>query len=354
MPNRITIPRWFDRHLHIRDGIGKFDMMYAVLPCTLAQRPTGAVIMGNLAAPDHTYSIDNALAYILRIKKLLIPKDDFKIVMTCYLTDDVTPYEVVRGYELGVWRAVKLYMAKQDGSGGTTNSGHGVKNLIGRYPIFEAMEKHGIPLLGHFEAVEDDVDEFDREVVSLERDLSPIREEFPQLQIVVEHVTDGRMADYVAETSNTYATVTAHHLIENRNALFRGGLNPLHYCKPVLKEEAHRLKVRDYVTFGNSKFGAGTDSAPHPHDKKARVLGCNAGVFTAPCAVELYTMVFAQDGMLDNLGDFMSRNFIDLYGMQVSSETMTIEEVSCEVPRMVGDIHVYMGGSTLPWRLVAK
>jgi dihydroorotase len=277
--DRIVIPRWFDRHLHIRDR----EMLETVLPCTLNQQATGAVIMGNLKEPTST--IEKVRAYQERITSLIPKESDFKPRMTLYLTDDINPEEVVRGFEEGVWCAVKLYMANQKGQGGTTGSRHGVRNLLGRYPVFEVMESKGIPLLGHFEAVEKDVDEFDREFVSLESHLIPLLMKYPILPVVVEHVTDGRMAEFVSDagtngSANIWATVTAHHLMINRNAMFKGGMNPGHYCKPVPKREEHRRRVREYVTSGNHRFGAGTDSAPHDEEAKSHCYGCAAGILS--------------------------------------------------------------------------
>lgn len=346
--NSVTIPRWFDRHLHIRDG----KMMETVLPSTLRQRATGAIIMPNLADPIST--IEKARAYHDRIMALL-GDSDFVPCMTLYLTDDIRPEEVVRGFREGVWRAVKLYMANQKGQGGTTGSAHGVKNLLGRYPVFEAMEEHKIPLLGHFEAVEEDVDEFDREIVSVDRDLKPILRSFPGLPVVFEHITDGCAAEFVAEHDHPgglFATVTPHHLMINRNAMFWGGMSPGHYCKPVPKREMHRQKVRQYVTSGNRRFGAGTDSAPHDESAKSRCYGCSAGIFTET-PVELYTTVFDEDNALRHLGPFLSEDFLHIYGMEVSSETMTIERGTLVVPQKVGNVQVFRGGETLSWKLIA-
>jgi dihydroorotase len=358
----ITIPRWFDRHLHIRDG----EMMKTVLPCTLGQGATGAVIMGNLKHPDETSTVEKAKSYYERIKDAQKWYSDRHLVsewplvghsfeprMTCYLTDDTTPEEVVRGFHEDIWCAVKLYMANQKGQGGTTGSQHGVKNLLGRYHVFEAMEKNNIPLLGHFEAVEEDVDEFDREIVSVERDLKPLLKSFPRLNIVFEHITDGRVADFVANANcNIWATVTAHHLLINRNAMFWSGMNSGYYCKPVPKREEHRLRIRKYVTSGNPRFGAGTDSAPHDEEAKSRCYGCAAGIFTAPCAVELYTEVFDEDDAMENLGPFLSKNFLYLYGVEISSEKMTIRRVPFTVPRKIGNVQVFKGGMELQWKLI--
>ncbi len=347
--DRITVRRWLERHLHIRDG----EMMQLVLPCTLNQRPTGAVIMGNLTHPDETSSILKTRAYRSRIQACLPEGSDFKSLMTCYLTDEISPDEVVRGFQEGVWVAVKQYLAGQYGVGGTTNSGHGVKNMLGRYPVFESMQRHRIPLLFHLEVVEEDVDEFDREIVALERHLVPLLKAMPELPVVVEHITDGRVAEFVAETScNVYATVTIQGLVLNRNAMFWGGMNPVHYCKPVPKREEHRRKVRGYVTSGHKRFGAGTDSAPHDGAAKARPCGCAAGIFTANNAVEHYTTVFDEDAALEHLGGFLSENFVGVYGMEPSSETMTLERAPTKVPEMVGPVHVFRGGQTLNWRIV--
>jgi dihydroorotase len=348
--NFIAIPRWFDRHLHVRDG----EMLKTVLPCTISQRATGAIIMPNLLDPIST--IEKARSYRDRIITLLPKDSDFVPCMTLYLTDHVSPDEVVCGFKEGVWRAVKLYMANQKGQGGTTGSYHGVRDLIGRYPVFKAMEKHQIPLLGHFEAVEEDVDEFDREIVSIERDLKPILKECPELPIVFEHITDGRAADFVAETDyNIRATVTAHHLMINRNAMFmkdgKSGMNPGHYCKPVPKREEHRIRVRKYVTSGNPRFGAGTDSAPHDESAKSHCYGCAAGIFTARSAVEMYTTVFDEDNALDHLGAFLSENFLSIYGMKVSSEMMLIYRIPFKVPEKVGPVQVFKGGTYLEWSI---
>jgi dihydroorotase len=344
----VFVRRWFDRHLHIRDG----RMMRSVLPSTLDQLATGAIIMPKLTDPITT--IEKAKAYRDRITTFLNGYN-FVPCMTLYLTDQTDPAEVVRGFEEGVWRAVKLYIADQEGKGGTTGSAHGVRDLLGRYRVFEAMEKHQIPLLGHFEVAEKVVDEFYREIASVDRDLKPILKSFPGLPVVFEHLTDKRSADFIAECDHPgglYATVTPHHLILNRNDLFEGGMNPGHWCKPVAKREEHRLAVRKYVTSGNRRFGAGTDSAPHEEGAKSRCYGCAAGIFTAPVAVELYTMVFDEDGALEHLEPFLSENFLHLYGMPVSQEMMKIEREAMKIPRNIKGVPVFKGGTKLPWKLI--
>lgn len=345
--NEIVIPKWLDRHLHVRDG----DMMKIVLPCTLNQSATGAVIMGNLPEPIST--IERAVAYRERIMSCLPDGSDFNPRMTLYLTDEISPYEVLKGFKEGAWSAVKLYMANQQGKGGTTGSAHGVKNLLGRYSVFEVMAKYKIPLLGHFEAVESDVDEFDREIVSFERDAMPLLRNFHDMPIVFEHITDGRVAEAIDDGFyNFYATVTPHHLMLNRNALFEGGMNPGAWCKPVLKREEHRKKICEIVTSGNSHFGAGTDSAPHDESKKSQCYGCAAGIFSAPSAVEMYADIFDQHNALQHLGPFLSENFLHLYGMEVSKEMMTIRRTPQTLSQKVGPVQVFMGGKEIPWTLV--
>lgn len=346
----LQIRRWFDRHLHLRDG----DMMADVLPCTLSQRATGALVMPNLI-PDPVITVDRAFAYRQRIRSLLPPGSDFEPVMTCYLTDHTTPQMVEDGFRQGVWRAAKLYMADKNGQGGTTGSAHGVRDLIGLYPVFRKMQEIGMPLLGHFEAVEPDVDEFDREKDSLERDLKPLRREFPELIIVAEHVTTAELADFVdAAPGPTFATLTPQHIRHNRNKLFAGGMNPIAWCKPVLKRSRHMERVRGYATQGHQRFGAGTDSAPHVEAKKAVCCGCAAGVFSAPLAAELYLMTFLEDGRAENLERFMSENLLrEVYGVEPSEERMTFVRRERVVPERVGSVRVFAGGETLPWTLLA-
>ncbi len=346
----ITIRRWFDRHLHPRMG----QTAQVVFPCAVKQRATGAVIMGNLPHPYQTSTLEMTNRYRKELISLLPPDSDFELCMTCYLTDSISPEEVAAGYKYGVWRGVKLYMADQKSQGGTTGSQHGVRNLAGRYPVFARMEKDQVPLLGHFEAVEDEVDEFDREVVSMERDLMPIIKTFPGLPIVFEHITDGRVADFVAEVShNIQATVTPHHMMLNRNALFYGGMNPDVWCKPVLKRETHRLKVRKYATSGHPRFGAGTDSAPHDESAKSQPCGCAAGIFHGQHAVELYATIFDQDNALENLETFLSKNFLALYGMEASQQMLVIERKPRQICKKVGTHRVFRGGQCLPFTLVA-
>jgi len=346
--NTLTIPRWVDRHLHLRDGA----MLKTVLPHTLASQAAAAVIMGNLAHPDETSTVAKAVAYRERIMALMPFSSNFKPLMTCYLTDATSVEEMVRGFDEGVWCAAKLYLA---GKAGTTNSGHGVSDIANCYGVFRIMEMKGIPLLGHFESVDPNVDEFDREIVAVENILVPLLEKFPGLKVVFEHVTDGRAAAFVAETGHDVrATVTAHHLILDRNAMFAGGLTADNYCKPVPKRKDHRQKLRRYATSGNPRFGAGTDSAPHDWSAKSRSTRCAAGIFNAPAAVELYAKVFEEERALPNFSPFMSENFVGFYGLAVSSETMTLERAPFRIPDFVEGVRVFKGGETLPWKLADR
>ena len=345
MTNRIRIRKPFDRHAHLR----RDQMLTTVLPYTL-RWCAGAVAMGNLGQEFETSTIARAIAYREQILAQIPPGRDFKLAMTCYLTDRINAEEVVRGYEEGVWDAVKLMFAGPDG---TTGAKNGVQDLLGRYPIFAAMEKAGIPLLGHWETVLPDIDLFDREIRSIECDLAPIVKAFPGLRIVVEHITDGRSADFViAAGDNVFATVTPHHLLVNRNFMFdRGLMCPVNYCKPVPKREWHRQHICEIVTSGHPRFGDGTDSAPHDEAAKSRPCGCDAGIFL-PKAVEMYATVFDQHHALERLEAFLSTNFLDLYRAEPSTETITLERTPCRVPEKIGNIPVFMGGRAFPWSLV--
>ena len=352
----ITILEWVDRHLHPRDG----DMLKAVLPHTLSSQAAAAVIMGNLQHPNETSTIANTIAYRERIMRMIPAGSDFNPIMTCYLTDEITPEEIVHGFKEGIWRAVKLYLSLKDGSGGTSNSSYGVKDLRGRYPIFAAMEKEGIPLLGHFESVDPDTDEFDREMICLYLNVIPLHEAFPGLKIVFEHLTDSRAADFVVSAGpNVFATVTPHHLMINRNAMYNGGMNPIRYCRPVPKREEHRRRVRNIVTSGHPRFGAGSDSAPWDKAAKSRSTGCKAGIFNAPAAPALYATVFDQDNAMEHFEPFMSRNFVEIYGVKPSNRTMTLVREPYTIPAEFSTengevVEVFKGGETLPWKLVGR
>lgn len=351
---RITIPRWYDRHLHPRDE----ELLMLALPYTLRSQATGATIMGNLSSGKETSTRERTRAFRNRIISIAraYGYPDFKPRMTCYLTDDATPEEVLQGFLEGVWPLVKMYLTSPKGAGGTTNSSCAVRNIRGRYPVFEVMETYGIPLLGHFEDPQER-DVFDKEIRSLEHHVIPMLRDFPRLKIVFEHVSDYRVAEFIADGPyNIFGTIAPQYLWWDYNQLFRGGMNPACFSWPILKSERHRLKLRKEVTKGKGKnrFGAGTDSAPHVESAKARLYGAPGGVFTALSAVQSYATVFDEEGALDQLGPFLSENFLHIYGMGVSTETMTLERVSYEVPEMIGEVPVFLGGETLPWRLVDR
>ena len=290
MDDTITLRRPDDWHLHLRDGA----MLEAVLPFT-ARQFARAIIMPNLVPPVTTVAA--AEAYRARILAALPASADFTPLMTCYLTDTTDPDELERGHRAGTFAAVKLYPAKA-----TTNSAHGVSDIAKTYRALERMASLGLPLLVHGEVTDPAIDIFDREAVFIDTVLAPLHHRLPELKIVLEHVTTAEAVAFVGDTGPTVAaTITAHHLVINRNAIFAGGLRPHLYCLPIAKREKHRLALRRAATSGKAKFFLGTDSAPHPAADKENACGC-AGIFTAPAALEIYTQVFAEDGALDRLG----------------------------------------------------
>ncbi|NUQ17996.1 MAG: dihydroorotase, partial [Sphingomonas sp.] len=297
----LTIRRPDDWHVHLRDG----DMLRAVAPYT-ARQFARAIVMPNLAPPVTT--AEAAAAYRDRIVKAAGP--GFTPLMTCYLTDDTHPDEIARGFDEGVWIAAKLYPA-----GATTNSASGVTNIDNIYPLLERMQRIGMVLCVHGEVTDPHVDVFDREAVFIERVLGPVSRDFPELKIVLEHITTAEAVQFVESAVPTIAaTVTPQHLIINRNAIFAGGLRPHAYCLPVAKREKHRLAVRQAATSGSPKFFLGTDSAPHARHAKESGCGC-AGIFNAPFALESYATVFDADGKLDNFEAFASVNGARVYGL---------------------------------------
>jgi dihydroorotase len=351
--DKLTIPAYLDRHFHFRED----EMLAAILPFILRSQAAGAVGIGNLKHPNETSTIEKTAHYRQEIEACIPPGSDFQLFMTCFLADEITPDEIVEGFKRGVWCAAKIMLA---GPAGSTNSEYGVKNFRGRYSVFAAMEKVGMPILFHCEATDDGLDEFEREYIGLYRYLDPMVRAFPDLKVVFEHISDGRCADYVAEgRPNLFATVTAHHLLCDSSALFVGGLNPLHWCKPVLKSREHQRTVRRYVTSGHPRFGAGTDSAAHDRRKKAKTTGCSAGICIADAAPALYATVFDQDNAMEHFEAFMSRNFIDVYGAKLSNRTMTLVREPSTIPTTIetrdGEtVEVFMGGQTLPWKLVGR
>jgi dihydroorotase len=281
--------------------------------------------MPNLVPPVTT--TEAALAYRGRILQALPAGSAFEPLLTLYLTDTLAPQEIRKAAASGHVHAVKLYPA-----GATTNSQNGVTDIHRVYPTLEAMQREGLPLLIHGEVTDREVDVFDREKVFIDRVLIHLHADFPELRIVLEHVTTAEGVEFVeAADSRVAATITAHHLLLNRNALFRGGLRPHHYCLPVLKRERHRRALVAAATGGSPKFFLGTDSAPHPRTAKESGCGC-AGIYSAHAALELYAEVFEAEGALDRLEAFASLNGADFYGLARNRDTVTLRKQAWEVP----------------------
>ena len=342
VPDTLTLTRPDDWHLHVRDGVA----LQAVVPHTAAQFGR-AIIMPNLRPPVTT--AEQALAYKARIQAAVPAGVAFEPLMTLYLTDNLPPDEIARAKDAGVV-ACKLYPA-----GATTNSDAGVTDLRKTYKTLEAMQRAGLLLLVHGEVTSPDIDLFDREAVFIDQQLIPLRRDFPELKIVFEHITTKEAAQYVAEAdAHTAASLTAHHLLYNRNAIFTGGVRPHYYCLPVLKRETHRLALVQAATSGNPKFFLGTDSAPHPAHLKEHASGC-AGCYTAHAALELYAEAFDSVGALDKLEAFASFNGPAFYGLPVNSGTVTLKRETWTPPESYpfGEAIVkpLRGGETLGWKL---
>ncbi|GMV02429.1 MAG: dihydroorotase [Burkholderiaceae bacterium] len=339
----MTLTRPDDWHLHLRDG----DALRAVAGASAAQFAR-AIVMPNLRPPVVT--VEQALAYRQRILDALPAGVAFEPLMTLYLTDATPADEIRRARDRGVV-AVKLYPA-----GATTHSEAGVTDLRRTWPVLEAMQRCGMPLLVHGEVTDPAVDVFDREAVFIDTVLGPLRDDFPALRIVFEHITTRQAAQYVAQAGDTLAaTITAHHLLYNRNAMFAGGLRPHWYCLPVLKREAHRRALLDAATGGHPRFFLGTDSAPHAARLKEHAAAC-AGCYTAPHALELYASAFEQAGALDRLETFASFNGPDFYGLPRNLARVTLRREAWVVPESLafgGDRIVPLAaGETLAWKLV--
>ena len=336
---RLTIRRPDDWHVHLRDG----DMLRLVAPFT-ARQFVRAIVMPNLVPPVTT--IGSAAAYRERIWEAAGPK--FRPLMTCYLTDDSDPDVVASGFNDDVWIAAKLYPANA-----TTNSAFGVTDVRNIYRVLERMQDIGMVLCIHGEVTDPDVDVFDREAVFIDRILTGLVRDFPELKIVLEHITTAEAAEFVRDAaSNVAATVTPQHLHLNRNALFAGGLRPHAYCLPVVKREKHRLAVRAAATSGSSKFFVGTDSAPHARHAKESSCGC-AGIFNAPYALESYAAVFEEEGALDKLEGFTSEHGARFYGLPLNEGTVTLERAQTDVPERLGvgkmELAPFHAGAQLNW-----
>ena len=338
----LTLTRPDDWHLHVRDGAA----MQAVVPDT-ARQFGRAIIMPNLRPPVTT--AEQAVAYRERILAAVPTGVSFEPLMTLYLTDNLPPDEIARAKAAGVV-AVKLYPA-----GATTNSDAGVTDLRKTYKTLEAMQQHGLLLLVHGEVTDSEIDIFDREKAFIDTKLIPLRRDFPELKIVFEHITTKDAAQYVTEAdAKVGATITAHHLLYNRNAIFTGGIRPHYYCLPVLKREEHRRALVAAATSGSPKFFLGTDSAPHPAHLKEHATGC-AGCYTAHAAIELYAEAFEAAGALDKLEGFASFFGADFYGLPRNTGTITLKRESWTPPESVpfgeAQLKPLRGGETLAWRL---
>ena len=360
----ITLARPDDWHLHLRDGAA----LKAVLPDT-ARQFARAIVMPNLRPPVTTVAL--AQAYRARILAALennpvrgepvepqYPSTSsgrtglgFEPLMTLYLTDNTMADEIKRAKASGMIHGIKLYPA-----GATTNSDSGVSDLAKCTNALEAMQDAGVPLLVHAEVTDADVDIFDREKVFIDRHMKPLLARFPALKVVFEHITTKDAADFVqAAPSNVAATITAHHLLMNRNDMFKGGIQPHHYCLPILKRESHRLALMKAATSGNPKFFLGTDSAPHAKSAKEAACGC-AGMYTAHAALELYTEAFEAANALDKLEAFASFYGADFYGLPRNSEKITLIKQSWTVPNELplGDESLVplRAGQQIHWKLV--
>jgi dihydroorotase len=336
----LTLTRPDDWHLHLRDG----DMLAAVLPDT-ARQFARAIVMPNLKPPVRTLA--DARAYRQRILAALPTGSHFEPLMTLYLTDNTDPADVARAHASGIVKAVKYYPA-----GATTNSDSGVSDIHKVEGVLSIMREIGMPLLLHGEVTDPEVDIFDREAVFIDRVLAPLLRRQPGLKVVLEHITTRQAAEFVRQApANVAATITAHHLLYNRNAMFQGGMRPHYYCLPVLKRETHRHALIEAAISGNPKFFLGTDSAPHAKGAKESACGC-AGIYTAHAALELYAEAFEQAGALDRLEGFASLHGPDFYGLPRNTEQITLSRENWTVnAEHASGVLPLKAGETLAWRV---
>lgn len=339
----LTIRRPDDWHVHLRDGAA----LALTVPDT-ARQMGRAIVMPNLKPP--VTDVPSALAYRDRILAHVPPGGGFQPLMTLYLTDETSPEEIRLAAETGVIPAVKLYPA-----GATTNSASGVTDIRGRYPVFEAMQEHGVKLLVHGEVTSDEVDIFDRERAFLSEYLADIAAQFPRLKIVLEHITTSEAVAFVERAPDTVAaTITAHHMLFNRNHMLAGGIRPHYYCLPILKRSSHQESLIRAATGGNPKFFLGTDSAPHPTHSKEADCGC-AGCYTAFAALELYATAFDAAGQLDALEGFASEHGPRFYDLPVNPESVTLHRETWTVPASLpfgGELLTpLMARQDLTWRV---
>ena len=340
----LTITRPDDWHLHLRDD----RLMQSVLPDT-ARQFARAIVMPNLKPPVTTTAC--ALQYRARIAAALPQGAKFSPLMTLYLTDDTSASAIREAKASGVVHAVKLYPA-----GATTNSDAGVTDIRKTYAALEEMQRCGMPLLVHGEVTDAAIDVFDREAVFIERVMQPLLRDMPELRVVFEHITTRDAAQFVAGSQdNIAATITAHHLLYNRNAMFAGGIRPHYYCLPILKRETHREALLKAATGGSAKFFLGTDSAPHAHHTKENACGC-AGCYTAHSAIELYAEAFDQAGALDKLEGFASFYGADFYRLPRNTDTLTLRRHDWQLPDSLayGEHRLIplRAGETLQWQVV--
>ncbi|CAN5188842.1 dihydroorotase [soil metagenome] len=343
-PERIVIRRPDDWHLHLRDGAA----LAAVLPHS-ARQFARAIVMPNLKPPVTT--VELAAQYRDRILAQLPAGLSFEPLMTLYLTDSTSADEIARAKASGFVHGVKLYPA-----GATTNSAAGVTSFAALSKALEAMQRHGVVLCIHGEVTDPSIDLFDREAVFVERQLEPLRRDFPELKIVVEHITTAEAADWVREAPGpTGATITAHHLLYNRNAIFVGGIRPHWYCLPVLKRERHRAALVEAAVSGNPKFFLGTDSAPHARGLKEHACGC-AGCYTGLHALELYATAFDAAGAIGRLDDFAGRFGAEFYGLPLNVGQVTLERRPFQIPETVPFGHAELvplaAGESLEWSTI--
>jgi len=344
--HRLVLRQPDDWHVHLRDGAVLSDVVNET-----ARQFARAIVMPNLAPPVTTAAA--ADAYRNRILAALAPGLAFTPLMTAYLTDDMDPAEIERGFVAGVFTAAKLYPAHA-----TTNAAHGVTDVTRIYGVLEAMQRIGMPLLLHGEVTDHDVDVFDREAVFIERVLLDVVKTFPDLKIVFEHITTADAVAFVESAGpKVGATITPHHLMINRNAMFEGGIRPHLYCLPVAKRERHRVELRRAATSGNPKFFLGTDSAPHAVGDKESACGC-AGIFNAPVALQCYATVFEEESALDRLEAFASENGPRFYGLPLNSGSVVLERAPWQVPPTfsAAGSHVvpFQAGFAMPWAYLGR
>ena len=338
----ITITRPDDMHLHLRDG----DYLNSVANHT-ARQFARAIVMPNLPTP--VTNVDLARAYEERIRKAIQKDYDFEPLMTLYLTDNTKGEEIVKAKQHSV-HAVKYYPA-----GATTNSDSGVTDMSLCYETLAVMEEQQLPLLLHGEVTQQDVDIFDREAVFIDTILQRLRERFPKLKMVLEHITTEQAVEFVkSQPENIAATITPQHCLFNRNALFEGGIRPHRYCLPILKAERHREAVLEAAVSGDERFFLGTDSAPHSIGRKETSCGC-AGIYSAYNALEVYTMIFEQENALDKLQGFAAEFGARFYGLPVNKGTVTLKKVESVVPKALAFGNEYLApflaGETISWQM---